>query len=241
MTLYLILLSIITLEHPMNTLTQKVLRGELFHRIRKKQPYSIELLNIKLIIAEDVFPPDLGATTLYLAKAIQKQKQIYTALDMGCGSGILALHMRQCGIPEVWAADIHKPAIHCTLENSKLNPDLAPIHIIESDLFLNIPSMQFDLIVFNHPYYPTLGKPVFGDNPDGGKEILTRFFMSLEKFSHPNTKILLPFSSMTESEHDPLTIALNLKLFQVDTLLKTQDANGHHTIYEISFNKREQV
>lgn len=219
----------------MDNITQKILRGELFHHIRRKQPYTIRLFDIELFIAEDVFPPDMSATTRYLVNVIQQQKHIQTALDMGCGSGILALFMRKYGIPTVWASDIHKPAIHCAQKNLQLNPNLAPIHFFESDLFRSIPLIKFDLIVFNHPYYPTIGKPVFGDNPDGGKEILTRFFMTVEKFCHPSTKILLPFSNMTEDKHDPGIIALALKKFQVEILLEINDENGYHKIYEMRY------
>lgn len=222
----------------MSILSNKMKRSDLFHEIKSKQPYNISLMGINLVIEKDVFPPDVGATTLHLAKVISSYKNINTALDMGCGSGFLALLMRKCGIHTVWATDIHAPAINCTLENIKLNEQFSPIHTVKSDLFSEIPNhIQFDLIVFNHPYYPTIGEPVFGYNPDGGKEILTRFFKTLTDRCHIQSKIILPFSGMSESEHNPEQIASQFEQLNIRTLLNAHDENGFHKIYEITLNK----
>ncbi len=215
----------------------KILRSEFFRNIRSKQPYRAKIFDIELLVAEDVFPPEIGLTTTHLAKIVKNYNSSKTALDMGCGTGFLALMMRKHGIPIVWAVDISEPAIACTLENEKLNSHLAPLHVVHSDLFSSIPiQMKFDLIIFNHPYYPTIGTPVFGYNPDGGKQILNKFFKSVSGFIHKNSKILVPYSSIAESDHDPAIVVSNLKIFKVNTLLTFSDENGHHKIYEITFN-----
>ena len=80
--------------------------------------------------------------------------QVRTALDMGCGSGYLALSMKRSGVHEVWASDIHGPAVTCARRNMRLNEEVGPIHVVQSDLFENIgPDERFDLIVFNAPFF----------------------------------------------------------------------------------------
>ncbi len=210
-------------------------RSQQFHQIREKQPYYIEMLGIKLIISEDVFPSDYGATTRYLAQEINKYCHVNTALDMGCGCGFLALYMRKCGIYNVWAADIHPPAIECAKLNLGMNQFLAPIKIIESDLFCSFPKkVKFDLIVFNHPYYPTIGDPVFGFNPDGGRLMLERFYSKVPDYCKINTKILMPFSSISESEHDPKQVATKYNNIAIKTIFKIQNEDGFHRIYELT-------
>ncbi|MFH1636988.1 MAG: HemK2/MTQ2 family protein methyltransferase [Candidatus Woesearchaeota archaeon] len=111
-------------------------------------------------------------------------------LDMGTGSGILAIAAKKA---EVIAADINPEAVK---EVQKLG-----IKAIVSDLFENIGG-KFDLIIFNPPYLP--------EDPDesedsrlatkGGKEgheIIERFLKDAKHFLKKDGKILMVFSSMT--------------------------------------------
>ena len=69
-------------------------------------------------------------------------------LDMGCGSGLIAIHAAKAGA-DVVAADISPHAVDCTRRNAHRNG--VKLEVIQSDLFDRIRG-SFDVIVFNPPY-----------------------------------------------------------------------------------------
>ncbi len=68
------------------------------------------------------------------------------ALDLGTGSGILALALAKLGVPEVWAADIDPQVLPVARHNFALN-QVSHIHLTENPL-AQIPG-TFSLIVAN--------------------------------------------------------------------------------------------
>ncbi len=200
-------------------------------QIISRQPYNLNLDSLVLQIDKDVFPPDLGFTSQHLAH-ILKHFHPQTALDMGCGSGYLALILKKLGTPQVYASDIHSPAIDCTNHNIQTN-HLSPITVIQSNLFTSIPPSQFDLIVFNQPYYPNTGNTIFGCGKDGGQQITTQFLTQAKSYLTPNGFILMPFSTMAQKIHNPNLIAQSLN-FQTKTIFHHHDDIQDHYIYQIS-------
>ncbi|XXX80352.1 methyltransferase [Sorangium sp. So ce134] len=202
------------------------------HAIRRRQPYAIDADGLRLWVAEDVFPPDLGYSPRRLAAVLQR----YTprrALDMGCGSGYLALVLSKNGAREVWAVDNHPPAVACTKANVAGNPPLR-VRAVKSDLFSAIaPGTTFDLIVFNHPFYPsTTPRGVFGMRRDGGRAIITRFLSQARGFIARDSVILMPFSQMAGAENDPAAIAAQLGY--TSRIVHREDDGPHaHVIHEI--------
>jgi len=71
-------------------------------------------------------------------------------LELGAGTGIISILAAKKGAT-VYASDISSKAV----ENVKLNAakNNVQINIFTSDLFKNIPDMQFDYIIINPPYY----------------------------------------------------------------------------------------
>ena len=69
-------------------------------------------------------------------------------LDMGCGSGLIAVHAAKAGA-DVIAADVNPHAVECTRRNAHKND--TNFEVILSDLFERIPG-SFDVIAFNPPY-----------------------------------------------------------------------------------------
>ena len=123
-------------------------RDKDLYEILRKQPYKVEIENIRLCVEKDVFPADIAFTSKYLSQIICNYKPV-NALDMGCGTGLLALSLKRKGTHVVWACDHHKPAIRCTKQNAERN-GLMLDEILLSDLFEKVPEMKFDLIVFNN-------------------------------------------------------------------------------------------
>lgn len=200
-----------------------------------QQPYSVVMDGLLLTVAKDVFPPDLGRCARNLARVCGEYRA-RRALDMGSGSGYLALALAQLGVPEVWAADVHHPAVACARENVGRNGDAGPVTVVRSDLFEAIPiSLRFDLIVFNQPFAPSAAdsEGVCGCGPDGGYELTRRFLGDARTRLAPGGVVLMPFSDRAPAEHDPARVARELGL-PVRTLLHAHYAGANNFIHEIS-------
>lgn len=90
----------------------------------------------------------------YISKLDLQGKNV---LDMGTGSGIIALEMARQGA-SVTAADINLEAVEET--QKKAEKQGLEVKVKQSDLFENIDG-KFDLITFNPPYLP--GEEGVGD------------------------------------------------------------------------------
>ena len=152
---------------------------------------------------------------------------------MGCGSGYLALSLKRSGVQEVWASDIHGPAVECARRNVKLNEAVGPIHVVQSDLFENIPPrVKFDLIVFNQPFGPGQGDTVCGCGPDGGYQITKRFLLQAADRLNPGGAVIMAFSDREPVENSPDRVAAELG-YPVETLLHAYYGGANNYIYEI--------
>ncbi|MDD5331276.1 MAG: methyltransferase [Candidatus Nanoarchaeia archaeon] len=109
-------------------------------------------------------------------------------LDMGCGSGYLALIALE-KTKDVLAADINPEAVNLCKKKG--------ITAIVSDLFSNIKG-KFDLIIFNPPYLP--------EDPDEDSEsklvttdngVIERFLKEVKKYLSVNGKCLMVYSSLS--------------------------------------------
>jgi SAM-dependent methyltransferase len=203
-----------------------------FRRHLDEQPYCVVLDGLRLTIDKDVFPPDLGQCAQNMARFAQNYGA-QTALDMGCGSGYLALAMKRSGVPQVWASDIHRPAVECARKNAEQNSTVGPIHVVHSDLFENIPSsVKFDLIVFNQPFGPGQGQPICGCGSDGGYEITKRFLQQVPPHLNPGAVVLMAFSDREAPQHSPDRVANELG-YPVSILLHAHYNRSNNFIYEI--------
>lgn len=195
-----------------------------------RQPYLTELDGISLEIAKNVFPSDFGITSSFFGHFMLQQKPGSRALDMGCGSGYFALLLKKMGCQTVLGVDFNKDAFNCATSNAMRNPQLASVEFIHSDLFVNVTPRQFDLIVFNFNYYPSNG--VYGLNPDGGQEILKRFFKEVSAYINQQTRIYIPYSLFVGEEHDPKNICTDFG-FIAKTVAAITNESGDHVIYEV--------
>ncbi|TNF98972.1 MAG: class I SAM-dependent methyltransferase [Gammaproteobacteria bacterium] len=198
-----------------------------------QQPYSVVLDGLRLTIDKDVFPPDMGKCSQNLARIAQSY-QAQTALDMGCGSGYLALSLKRSGVQEVWASDIHGPAVDCTHKNATQNEWLGPIHVVQSDLFENIPAtVTFDLIIFNQPFGPGQGDTVCGCGPDGGYQITRRFLLQAVDRLNPGGVAIMAFSDREPALNSPDRVASELG-YPVRMLYHAYYGMANNYIFEIT-------
>jgi len=116
---------------------------------RKEREYSYNNISVKVL--PGVFHPGLFISTKVLLNFVNTLKfEGKTFLELGAGTGIISILAVKKGA-NVYASDISSTAV----ENIKLNTSKnnVQINIFTSDLFKNIPDMQFDYIIINPPYY----------------------------------------------------------------------------------------
>lgn len=88
----------------------------------------------------------VGPDTLSMANHAGRQAG-ETALDIGTGTGFIALYLRSCGWQSM-GVDVNSTALQCANGNARAN-DLE-LEFKYSDLFSGVSGL-FDLIVFNPP------------------------------------------------------------------------------------------
>jgi release factor glutamine methyltransferase len=150
-----------------------------------------------------VYPPSDDTYLLLECVAVQKGEK---ALEMGCGTGIIAMHCARAGA-EVTAADINPKAVRCAQANAEANG--LELKVVHSDLFLDVEGL-FDLIVFNPPYVPD---EIRGDierswaGGEDGVRVLERFLRGAPGHLSRGGRILVLLS--TTMEDAPLQCVLS--------------------------------
>lgn len=128
---------------------EKIYKPALLLYLKKERIFKYKSLILK--ITPGVFHPKFFYSSKIFAEFIEsltlKNKRV---LDLGAGSGILALNVAKSGGIST-ASDISDLAIQNVKINAELN--ILKISIIKSDLFDDIPKQIFDYIFINPPYY----------------------------------------------------------------------------------------
>lgn len=156
--------------------------------------------SIRIETFPGVYAPAEDSFLLLSAVKVRKGQRV---LEMGTGSGIIALHCAKAGC-SVKAADISIDAI----ENARLNAaiNLQDVEFAHSDMFGKVKG-KYDVIIFNPPYLSvqdteglTLAEkwPLVGG--EGGHEVSVRFLKAAPKHLAPNGRIYLLTSSESEAK-----------------------------------------
>jgi len=130
----------------------------------------------------------------FFSKQTKKQKDTLTFLDMGTGSGILAITAAKFLKKEnITAADINETTIE--------NLEKENMRAIHTDLFKKILD-SFDIIVFNAPYLPKdIREPkssrVATTGGKKGDEIAIEFLKQAKSHLKKDGKIFLLISNLT--------------------------------------------
>lgn len=120
-----------------------------------------------------------------------------TFLEIGPGSGLIALHAAKAGA-KVTAADLNPSAVECTRRNAAKNG--VRMNVVRSDLFEKVEGL-FDVIAFNPPYLPSDGvttswmeKAWSGGGE--GSETAVRFLAEAWRHLAPGGRIYMILSSI---------------------------------------------
>lgn len=123
-------------------------RQEMFRQVSPKG-VKTEWLGKPFILFKDVFWPFYDNPLLEKMPNLKGQ----TALDVGTGSGVIAIFLAYAGVSKVLAVDINPAAVACAKENAKLNGFERVIEVRQSDAFSNVKDEEkFDVITANLPF-----------------------------------------------------------------------------------------
>src|ERR1035437_3154961 len=121
-----------------------------FDRLLNHKPYDLVINGEKIAVNEGVFAPDSAisnSTKIVLDNLPNlKGKEI---LDMGTGTGIIAIICSKKGAQKVIATDVSEKAIKNAQENIKVK-NIENIILVRSDLYQNVAG-KFDYIFANLP------------------------------------------------------------------------------------------
>jgi S-methylmethionine-dependent homocysteine/selenocysteine methylase len=101
----------------------------------------------EIIREPDVFVPTMGSLLVWKYLARHGIGQGKRCLDVGCGSGLLAIQLAKNGAESVRAIDIQREAVANTLANAFRNGVSERVNGAEVDLYVFEPEERFDVIV----------------------------------------------------------------------------------------------
>lgn len=122
---------------------------ETFREMRSHtEPYKIRVAGREIVVFPDVFSPAYFADSAYFAQEIPSIVGIKSFLEIGTGTGIVALCAALNGA-KVTATDINPSAI----DNARQNFEKygLEIRLLEGDTYKPLKDERFDFIFWNHP------------------------------------------------------------------------------------------
>lgn len=108
---------------------------------------------LNFIVTNDVLSPRMDTERL-VETVLKDIKPKQSVLDIGTGSGAIAITIAKNSSAKVTAVDISNEALKVAKENAKIND--AKVNFVKSDLFESLGRfVKYDIIVSNPPYIPT--------------------------------------------------------------------------------------
>ncbi|MDZ3994609.1 class I SAM-dependent methyltransferase [Pseudomonas sp. Teo4] len=131
-------------------------------------------------------------------------------LDLGTGSGVHAILLRQLGMRNVTASDISQKAVETARANELLNMGEPRIEFVHGDLFdAVLPGEGFDVILFNPPGWQTpsatfisalqkstVAEGLALETMFYGEQTLRQFFREAPRYLKPGGKLIVGLNSL---------------------------------------------
>ncbi len=148
-----------------------------------------------------VFRP--RSDTWLLADVVRQQDGLRDAevLELGTGSGAIAVSAAKGGARRVTVVDVSRRALATAWLNARINGvRVVPRH---GDLFAPVSEQRFDIVVSNPPYLPSGRIPTRGasrawEGGAGGRSILERICSDVSQHLNPGGTVLLVHSSVND-------------------------------------------
>lgn len=213
-----------------------VLKPFLKWYLKKDRRSKVNGLDLK--INTGVFHPAYFFSSVFFSEFINDlDLKNRTFLDLGCGSGILALSAYKNGA-KVTAVDISGEAVKNTKENFRLNfiniED--DFKVIQSDLFGSLQKQKFDVIAINPPYFfkAAINEMEYAWNCGENGEYFYELFGELKKFCFKQTSVYMILAANCEIERiSKLAANSNIQLVLAD---ERKIKWEHNYIYKLKFD-----
>lgn len=107
---------------------------------------------LDFIVDKNVLIPRLDTEILVekLIEEIKLRQGNVSVLDIGTGSGVIAVTLAKNTNARIIAVDVSEEALKIAWQNAKQNG--VDVEFVKSDLFHNVPDLRVDIIVSNPPY-----------------------------------------------------------------------------------------
>ncbi len=167
-----------------------------------KTTYKIAPYQILLASSPEVMSP--SPYSLFLAHHLPPVTG-RVALDLGAGSGILAIVLARQGYERVIATDANLDAVKLTKLNARLNHVSGYLTSLAGDLFMPVSGQKVDVIVCNPPQLPmpqpsTDSKASFYYAGAEGRVILDQLISQASDFLNPGGVLALVTTSLVNIE-----------------------------------------
>jgi len=193
--------------------------------LQHKGEYLTEIKGKPLWVHPQVLSPQYSYSSRFIMHNWNIPKES-TVLDMGTGTGVLALFAALKGAKHVVAVDINPHACSIAEKNVKENKVSDRVKVIQSDLYNNVKKEKFDRIIFNAPYWnnePNPSIPLTYAVFDKNYLTLRRFLKESKEYLNINGKIILSFS--TQGEIDLIRLIIAKSRFIIEK--EIQETKGH--------------
>ena len=133
-------------------------RGLVRRRATERVPVSLllgerEFWSLTFRVTSDVLTPRPETETLVEAALSKAGEESLRILDLGTGSGAIALSLAsELPHAEITATDLSEPALQIAAENADHLHTRERIRFLAGDLFEPVASERFDVVVSNPPY-----------------------------------------------------------------------------------------
>ncbi|MFF9149087.1 HemK2/MTQ2 family protein methyltransferase [Streptomyces sp. NPDC014861] len=158
-----------------------------------------------LFALPSVYRPQADTRLLAAALAQEEVGPLTHVLEIGTGTGALALHAARRGAAAVTAVDVSWPAVVTARMNARLHR--LPLRVLHGDFAERTHGRSFDLIVTNPPYVPAPGPrpPARGperawDAGPDGRLVIDRVCGSAGALLRPGGVLLMVHSGLCGAE-----------------------------------------
>ena len=167
-------------------------------------PYAIDALGLKIVVHREVFSPEhFHGWEIFTRNFPGVNDE--DVLEVGCGTGVTAIHLAKRGAKKVVAVDINSFAVANTQENITLN-DIGNVEVRVSDVFSNVQDTEkFHSIYWNLPflympityqYSSMLERGLY----DPGYRYTERFLKEAKKYLHDNGRVIVGLADFADME-----------------------------------------